>query len=190
MGPDRIDEHIRDRLDRLRFPNIGPAASEAGDRNQTVMYGRGDDRLSHGPLEEPHDPTGPLVDFVPTKTTVNHCLADGFQLQRTELPGESMTVQLAERSDRQTDAARLSRRFPSLRVIAVSKRQVRLRKLFDRDIAPGGGGWSRETPAVGELLGQEAVELGSAPRGPVLAEIEVSTVQCHQGLPRGFVESV
>jgi hypothetical protein len=37
MRPDRINESIGDRLDRLRLPDVGPVASKAGDHNKAVM---------------------------------------------------------------------------------------------------------------------------------------------------------
>jgi len=65
MGTDRINERIGDRLDGLRFPDIGPAASETGDRDEAVMEGGRDDPLPDGPLEQSDDPTCSLVDLVP-----------------------------------------------------------------------------------------------------------------------------
>jgi hypothetical protein len=45
VGPDRIDERIGDRLDRLRFPDVGPAPAEARDGLESVMEGRRDHLL-------------------------------------------------------------------------------------------------------------------------------------------------
>ena len=60
VGPDRVNERIRDRLDRLRLPDVATAPTEAGDRLEAVMDGGRDHSLPHGPLERPDDDAGPV----------------------------------------------------------------------------------------------------------------------------------
>jgi hypothetical protein len=95
MRPNRINESIGDRLDRLRLPDIGPATSETGDRHKAVMERRRDNRLPDGPLEKSDDSARSFVDFVPTETGVNHRLANRLELERSEVSGRSMAVELA-----------------------------------------------------------------------------------------------
>src|SRR5208337_133098 len=65
VRPDRFNESIGDRLNRLRLTNIGPATAEAGYCNQSMMKGRRDNPLPDGPLEQSDDPARSLVNLVP-----------------------------------------------------------------------------------------------------------------------------
>jgi hypothetical protein len=79
MGTNRVNERIRNRLDRLRLPDVGPAATETRHGLEAMMNGGRDNSLPDGPFEKPNNPARPLVDFVPTKAQVNHSLTNGLQ---------------------------------------------------------------------------------------------------------------
>ena len=191
VGPDRVNERIRDRLDRLRLPDVGPAPTEAGDRLEAVMDGGRDHLLPDGPLERPDDLADPLVDLVPAEAGIDHRLADGLEPERPELPGQGVAVELAERPEGQPDVDRLRRRLAVLDVVGVGviggrPTSISLTVRSDPEAESAAG----EPSAGGQPLGDEPVVLGPALGGAVLAEIEVPTVEGNDGLAGRLVESV
>src|SRR5262249_31184193 len=109
MGPDRVNERIGDRLDRLRLPDVSPAPAEAPDRFQAMMNGWRDHLLSDGPFECPDDMPDPFVDLVPAEAGIDHRLANRLESERPELAGRSVSVKPAERPEGQPDVHRLRR---------------------------------------------------------------------------------
>jgi hypothetical protein len=119
VGPNRVNERIRDRLDRLRFPDIGSAPTETSNRFEAVMERGRDHFLSDRPLERPENMPHAFVDFAPTETGIDHGLADCLKSQRTKLSSQDVTVEFAKGPESQPNVDRLRCRLAILDVVIV-----------------------------------------------------------------------
>ncbi len=173
-GPNRVNERIGDRLDRLRLPDVGPAPTEARNRFQAVMEGRRDHFLSDGPFERPENMPDPLVDFAPTETGLDERLANGLESERPELPGQCVTVELAERPESQPDVDRLRCRLAVLDVIGVGMMEVRQEHFVDGEIGPGGRVGHHRPSARRQPLGDDPIVFG-----PALGSVDASRDRRH-----------
>ena len=142
VGPDGVHERLRDRLDRLRLPNIGPAPAEAGDGLEAVMDGGRDHPYPDGPPKQPHEPARSLVHFVPTETGIDHRLANGFELEGPEIAGHRVAVESAEWPDRPADRSRFRRRPPVLDIVRVGESEIGQEQFVDGEIGADARGLS------------------------------------------------
>jgi hypothetical protein len=134
IGPDDIDERIRDRLDRLRLPNVGPAPAEARNSLEAVMNGRGERLFFDGPLERPEDATDPLVDLISAEAGGYHVLTNRLEPTRPELPGYRLAIESAEGPEGQPDIHRLRGRLAVLDVVSIDMFEVRQEHFVDGEI--------------------------------------------------------
>ena len=93
-----FDERIWDRPDRFGLTYTAPATTQAGDSLQSVVQRRWDHPLGNSPFESPNDKADPTIDLTPADPSGNNRLADRVQLQRTELTGRRVAVELPEAS--------------------------------------------------------------------------------------------
>jgi hypothetical protein len=88
------------------------------------MDGRRDHFLPDGPFERSENMPDPFIDFTPTEAGVYERLANRLESERPELPGQSVTIELAKGPESQSDVDRLRCRLAVLDVITVGMVEV------------------------------------------------------------------
>src|SRR5208337_3640932 len=119
---------------------------------------RGRDQfLRDSPFENPHDPADASIDLRPAVASLHHRSANCLQGHRSELPGQSVAVELAEWSNGKPHVPWFHGWLAILDVVDVSMAEVGFAQLIDGDVGADSG--SREPTTIREPLGQKSVIL-------------------------------